>query len=164
MKWKFQTKAYSAYTLIEILITLTIIGIIFSFGYVSFREFSQRQALTGLARNIKGDLRLAQEMALAGKKPEETECDSPNLLNGYYFRRNSDTNYTIEASCSGGNREVKNVDIPAEITISSPTPNPILFKVLGEGTNITGSTTITLTQAGTGNTGIITITQGGEIK
>jgi prepilin-type N-terminal cleavage/methylation domain-containing protein len=152
------------YTLIEILITLTIIGLIFGFGYVSFREFSQRQALTGIARSIKGDLRLAQELALAGKKPTGANCNTPNILNGYYFRRNSNTNYTIEANCSGGIMQVKSVNMPADITLTSLSLNPLLFKILGEGTNITGSATVTLTQVSTGKTRIITVTQGGEIK
>ncbi len=152
------------YTLIEILITLTIIGLIFSFGYVSFRDFSQRQALTGVARSIKGDLRLAQELALSGNKPTPS-CDSPNLLNGYYFRRNSNTNYTIEANCTGGApSQVKTVNMPVDIVLTSFSVNPILFKILGEGTNITGSATITLTQTSSGNTRVITISQGGEIK
>jgi prepilin-type N-terminal cleavage/methylation domain-containing protein len=152
------------YTLLEILITLTIIGLIFGFGYVGFREFSQRQALTGLARSIKGDLRLAQELALAGKKPDDIKCDSPQVLNGYYFRRNSNANYTIEASCSGGTSEIKSVNLPADINFTSLSINPILFKILGEGNNISDSATITLTQINTGNTGTITITSGGEIK
>ncbi len=155
------------YTLVEILITLTIVGLIFGFGYVSFREFSQRQALTGAARSIRGDLRLAQEFALSGKKPSTVNCDSPNILNGYYFRRNSAANYTIEANCSGGSSAqeiVKSVNIPAGIVLTSFSVNPLLFKVLGEGTNITGSATITITQTGTGNTRAVIVTQGGEIK
>lgn len=161
------SEAFKGYTLIEILITLTIIGLIFTFGYVNFREFSQRQALTGVARSIKGDLRLAQEWALAGNKPATANCtpNPPNLLNGYYFRRNSSTNYIIEANCSGGTpSQVKSVDMPTDIVLTSFSVNPILFKVLGEGTNITGSATITLTQTSTGNTRVITISQGGEIK
>jgi prepilin-type N-terminal cleavage/methylation domain-containing protein len=154
----------AGYTLIEILITLTIIGLIFGFGYISFREFSQRQALSGLARSIKGDLRLAQESALAGKKPSGINCNSPNLLNGYYFQRVSSTNYTLGASCSAGTIESKSVNLPADVTMSSFSPNPIIFKVLGQGTNISGSTIITLTQISSGNTRTITITDGGEIK
>jgi prepilin-type N-terminal cleavage/methylation domain-containing protein len=157
----------NGYTLIEILITLTIIGLIFGFGYVSFREFSRRQALTSAARSIKGDLRLAQELALSGNKPTmEINCNSPYVLNGYYFRRNSATNYTIEPSCSGGavTTPTKSVNMPVDIVITSLSVNPILFKILGEGNNITDSATITLTQTSTGKTGTITITSGGEIK
>ena len=152
------------YTLIEILVALTIIGLIFSFGYVSFREFSRRQALVGQVRSIQGDLRLAQGMALAGQKPDDANCNSPNLLGGYYFRRISNTSYSIEADCTAGTSVIKSVNLPADITISSPSPNPILFKILGQGTNVSGSATITITQVSTGRTSVVTVTDGGEIK
>ncbi|KKU04148.1 MAG: type II secretory pathway protein LspH [Candidatus Woesebacteria bacterium GW2011_GWC2_47_16] len=155
---------YAAYTLIEILVALTIIGLIFGIGYVNFRDFARRQALSGTARSVMGDLRLAQEQALAGNKPASVFCDPPNRLNGYNMRVNSASTYQIEAACSGGNVVSKSVTMPANISISTPSPNPILFKILGEGTNLSADATITLTQAGTSNTRGITVTQGGEIK
>jgi len=153
------------YTLIEILVGLTIVALIFAIGYVNFRDFSRRQALVGYARTIKGDLRVAQESALAGKKPADIFCDPPSVLNSYYFNVVSASNYQITASCSGGNVIVKDVTLPSDVAISIST-NPVLFKILGEGTNVPSATptTITLTQAGTGNTRVITITSGGEIK
>ena len=53
------------YTLIEILVGLTIIGIIFGVGFASFREFSRRQSLAGGVKTLVGDLRLAQEQAIS---------------------------------------------------------------------------------------------------
>ena len=157
-------KSNAAYTLIEILVALTIVGLIFGIGYVNFRDFSRRQALAGTARSIMGDLRLAQEQALAGKKPVSAFCDSPNQLNGYNFRVINASSYRLAANCSGGNVETKLVTLPADITISSPSPNPITFKILGQGTNLSADATITLTQTGTSNTRSITVTTGGEIK
>lgn len=154
------------YTLIEILVGITIIGLLFSFGYVSFREFAGRQALVGTVKQVEGDLRLAQGKALSGEKPEDTDCDSPKVLHGYLFRIISGgTTYRLTASCSGGNKVVKSVDLPAGFTISS-TIDPILFKVLGQGTDIPSgqSATITITQVGTGKVSIVMVTSGGEIK
>ena len=59
----------SGFTLIEILVSMTIIGFLFSFGYASFRDFSRRQALAGVVKQVQGDLRLAQQKALSGEKP-----------------------------------------------------------------------------------------------
>ena len=159
------SKPNSAYTFIEILVALTIIGLIFGIGYVSFRDFSRRQALSGAARSIKGDLRLAQEQAISGQKPADIFCDSPNTLNGYYFNRISATNYRLVATCSGGNVITKDVNIASDISISV-NQNPVVFKVLAQGTNVPQATpaVITLTQAGTSNTATITITSTGEIK
>lgn len=157
-------KITPAYTLIEILVGITIIGLIFGFGYVNFRDFSRRQELAGVSKQIKGDLRLAQEQALSGKKPES--CT--DLLNGYEFLVVDDGNYSVLADCNKDNpaTTVKTVSLPTDLSISNPLPNPIYFKALGQGTNIVeaGSITLTLSQFGTNNQSIITVTAGGEIK
>lgn len=167
---QLQSHKSLGYTLIELLVGLTIISLLFGFGFVSFREFSRRQALAGVAKTIRGDLRLAQQMALSGEKPLHSPCTSAKLLNGYRFTVVDSQQYAIRAYCSiGGSEvevEVKTVNLVSGVSISTPfpDPNPILFKVLGQGTNIPGQTTIILTQSLTGNIVTITITQGGEIK
>ncbi|KKR39915.1 MAG: Pilin assembly protein [Candidatus Woesebacteria bacterium GW2011_GWB1_40_101] len=65
------------YTLIELLVAITILGIIFGAGYISFRDFSRRQALTAAVRTVSGDVRLTQEMALSGKKPVKVGVPLP---------------------------------------------------------------------------------------
>lgn len=151
-----------AYTLIEILVGITIIGLIFGFGYVSFREFSRRQALAGAVKEIKGDLRLTQALALSGSKPNG--CSE--YLKGYNFRVVDASSYKIEASCGTTTYEDKTVNLSGNVSISTPTPNPILFKVLGQGTNISqgGTAVLTLTQSGTGTTATVIISDGGEIN
>lgn len=166
----------SAYTLIEILIALTILGLIFGIGYVNFRDFSRRQALAGVARKIKGDLRVAQENATSGKKPTDLQnkCVDPTdhthpVLNGYNFNVTGIHEYVIQAVCSIGTTtgtvDVKSVSVLSDNITISTSQNPILFKVLGQGTNI-GLTpvSITLTQTGTGSQAVITVSSGGEIK
>ncbi len=157
-------KAHAAYTLIEILVALTIVGLIFGIGYVSFRDFARRQALASAARSIVGDLRLAQEQALSGKKPSDIFCNDPNRLNGYNFRVSSNRSYALEANCTGGVVETKSVTIASDVFLSTPSPNPITFKILGQGTNVPATATLTLTQAGTAAAKTITVTSGGEIK
>ncbi|KKW14527.1 MAG: hypothetical protein UY55_C0007G0003 [Candidatus Jorgensenbacteria bacterium GW2011_GWB1_50_10] len=158
-------KLTSGYTFIEILVALTIVSLIFGIGYVSFRDFSRRQALQGVVRSIRGDLRLAQEEAISGQKPLDIFCNSPNTLSGYYFDLITPNNYRLVAQCSGGNVTSKDVTVAADISIAV-SQDPIVFKVLGQGTNVPQATpaVITLTQAGTANTAIITITSTGEIK
>lgn len=160
------------YTLIELLVGLTIIGILFAFGYVNFRDFSRRQAVAGIAKQIEGDLRLAQQQALSGLVPDDAKCRAPNnLLNGINFRvvtSGFGGTYAVEADCSGGivsDPAIKSVTLPDAISISS-TLNPIRFNVLGNGNNIQGgqNAVITILQQGTGNQKLITVTSGGEIK
>jgi prepilin-type N-terminal cleavage/methylation domain-containing protein len=165
------------YTLIEILVGLAIIGLLFSFGFVSFRDYSRRQALAGAVKEVQGDLRLAQEDASAGLKPDDINCNydpitlAGRFLNGYDFTvlsQSDPAEYEIRASCSGGNAAspTKDVTLASGITISVPSPTPILFKVLGQGTNIPGGTSavITLSLIGLTDTATVTIGSGGEIQ
>jgi prepilin-type N-terminal cleavage/methylation domain len=52
---KLPKKSVRAYTLIEVLVVLSIIGVLFGIGYVSYRDFSRRQELAGVAKNIQGE-------------------------------------------------------------------------------------------------------------
>jgi prepilin-type N-terminal cleavage/methylation domain-containing protein len=165
MKWK------SGYTLIEILVGLTIVGLLFGVGYANFRAFSQRRVVIDAAKNLQGDLRLTQGMAIAGQKPDDPACNSPtNTLNGYYFNILSETSYEIRASCSGGIPGAANKTITlnngALFASPFPSPNPILFKVIGQGTNIPEgqNVVIKMVQAGTTNESSVTISSGGQIQ
>ena len=164
-------KCEKGYTLIEILISLTIVGLLFGVGYANFRAFSQRRVLIDAAKNLQGDLRLTQGMALAGQKPSDPACNSPtNTLNGYNFTILSETSYEVRANCSGGNVASPNKTITlnsgAAFEPPFPSPNPILFKVLGNGTNISDGQTvlIKMVQTGTSNQSIIMISSGGQIQ
>jgi prepilin-type N-terminal cleavage/methylation domain-containing protein len=167
MKWK-NIIVNNGYTLIEILVAITIIGIIFGVGYVSFRDFSRRQAIISVARNMEGDVKVAQEKALSGQKT----C-SVGVLDGYDFYISGNT-YAIREVCSGVPvlPAVKTVDLSALgvasiVTTSadgSTPPNPVMYKTLGQGTNITSTLTITLTQVATNNTAQATLGVAGVIR
>lgn len=159
-------KVQQGYTLIELLIGISIIGIIFSVGFANFRDFARRQAIAGASREIAGELRLAQERALSGQKPSHVNCNDPNRLSGFSFLVEDSTSYSIQAVCSAGTVDIKNVTLSPGIEISTPSPNPIVFKVLGEGTNIPDSSPASLDVIHTqsGDKASILITSSGEIK
>lgn len=158
------------YTLIEILIAVSIIGLLFGVGYANYRDFSRRQSALSILKNIQGDLRLAQQLALSGQKPDDTNCDSPNTLSGYSFGVLSATSYEIRPVCSGGavSSAYKTVTLGPGATFSSPfpSPNPIVFKVIGNGTNTTvgSNAQIILTETGSTNTSTITVNSAGQIQ
>lgn len=169
-KFKMKGKRFRvrAFTLIEILVSMTIVGFLFSFGYASFRDFSRRQALAGVVKQVQGDLRLAQQKALSGEKPAGCTAPPPvKTLNAYNFYRSTEDTYKIQADCTVvGVVDVKTVTLPAGAKILTPSPNPIKFNVLSRGTNIVSgeSATITLTQAGVPDQQDVIVTAGGEIK
>lgn len=154
-----------AYTLIEILVSLTIVGLLFSVGYAGFRDFSRRQQVISSSRIISSELRLIQSKALSGEKPDSINCNDPNTLDSYSFEAIDDNSFRISANCSAGDVLIKNEDLPQGITFSS-TQGTISFKVIGQGNNIPEATsvTITVTQTATGYSQDLTVTPGGEIK
>lgn len=167
LKKRVLSKSGAGYTLIEVLVGLTIIGFLFGLGYVNFRDFSRRQGVSGAAKKIQGDLALAQQLALSGQKPNDVKCTASGaLLNSYDFRIIPPSEYVIEAKCTGGIVNSRDVVLPDDISIASGSLNTISFKVLGQGTNIPagGSVVFTLTQTRTNNKFDITIGSGGNIQ
>ena len=154
-------KNFKGYTLIELLVGLSIIAIIFSVGLAGYREFSRRQALTGVSKQLKADLRLAQQLALTGQKPEDVSC---NTLDGYIFSRVSASSYRLLADCAGIATPYvyKEVDLGTDITLTSTNTN-FTFKVLGQGTDLTAINTITLTHT-SGNQNSMVIGIGGDVR
>jgi Tfp pilus assembly protein FimT len=160
-------RSTSAYTLIELLVAVTIGVIVFTVGIAGYREFSRRQNLTGVAKNLTSDLRTIQQLALTGQKPADVTCDR---LIGYTFNRIDSSSYSLLANCDNtrvtgslSNIEIKTVNFSEEINLSA-TRNTILFKVLGNGTDLTVDNVITLSNNVSGDTVSITIGTGGDIK
>lgn len=152
------------YTLIELLIVVTIGVIIFSVGIASYREFSRRQDLLGVSKKMVADLRLAQQLALTGQKPEGSSCSK---LIGYTFERTSASGYALYANCDNGgvvsNVETKTLEFDTNVTFTATT-NSIQFKVLGQGTNLLVDNVFTLSNSVSGNTAVITVGVGGNIR
>lgn len=150
---------FLGYTLIEILVVVSIMSILFTVGYANYRDFARKQALTASARQLKSNVSLAREKATTGEKPE-SGCA---VLLGYNIKF-SGTNYTLEAVCSDATITVKTINLPSNVTSSTPGTNPIFFKILSKGTNLSTDATITLTQSESGKTESIVVTPEGEVK
>lgn len=151
------------FTLIEMLVVVAIIAFLVSLGISAYNQFNRRQIVTQAALDLKNNLRMAQNKAFSGEKT----C-TPGALDGYevYFSASS---YYYRAKCGGDYSPGMTFSLPSTVSITGlpdlPSPNPILFKVLGQGTNVNGSTTITLTGFNDStNTQTITVTASGEIK
>lgn len=158
------------YTLVEILIGMTILSFLFISGYTAYREFVRRQILTTAAEELKVNLNSARQKALGAERPGSEECYN-NFL-GYSFTFNN-TSYTMKPDCDVGDPGalsplVKTVSLPASVSVSvsgTASQNKILFKALGGGTDVTGTpAVITLTHTQSGNFKTITVTRAGVIK
>lgn len=149
---------HKGYTLVELLVGISIVAVVFAVGFVSYREFSRRQSLTGVTKQLVGDLRLAQQLALTGQKPTTGSCTT---LVGYVISRTSSTSYDLIADCSNADYVIKTIDMPIDTTISA---GNVTFKVLGQGTDRTSPLTFTITNTSTGISQDITVGIGGDIK
>jgi Tfp pilus assembly protein FimT len=151
------------FTIIELTIVVITLSILFVVGFAGFRSFSQGQQVDGALGQIKGDLRFAQEAALAGKKP--VGC---GFLNGYLVRYMSATSYQLYANCDNN----VNVVLPEKPLSDFSTFYPrvvinssfsdIFFRVLGRG--VISAVTVTLRNTSTSQTKSISVTSGGQIN
>jgi len=157
------------FTLIEVLIVMTIIGIIFGLGMAQYSKFNRSQIVVQAAQELKNNLRFAQNKAIAGEKDcSSAECGGADgicgtndvgekTLEGWRVNYSSGQNYQIYGSCDGETFRDRSIDLPSGV---SPTPFSILFKPLGRG--VVGATTITL--SGFGETRRVSVSATGEIK
>lgn len=174
-------KSAHAFTLIELLVTISIMGILFGLGLAKYNEFNRRQILVQTANELKSNLRGAQSKALGAEKDcSSSKCggndgicgtNDPNerTLEGWYVSFSSNS-YQLYGRCCGSGVGCqtfgsKTIDLaPRGISVSAfPSPNPILFKVLSQGTDITGTTSIRLRFSGMADEQIIRVTNAGEI-
>ncbi len=156
----------SGYTLIELLVGLTIIAIVFSIGFAGYRDFSRRQAVAGVTKSIQSDLRNAQQLALTGQKPTVDYLNNPvtcTRLSGYSFSRISAINYQIRAHCDNVALPiaVKDIVLSSDLSLSA---GSVKFKVLGQGTDLSAALIFTVTHTSGATPGTITVGVGGDIK
>lgn len=154
-----------AFTLIEILVAISIVALVLGFGFAGFRQYSQRQVLFAVARGVKSDLRSLQQKALSGEKsPAVIAPCAGKFLDGYRFDIVSTTLYRMSAMCSGVEVVIEDKSLDSGFTISASI-DPILFKVLGQGTSIpSGNSVVRITQTATLKYIEISVSAEGSIK
>lgn len=154
-------KLLPGFTLVEILVAIGIIGTLSGVGIASYTNFSRRELLNQNSKKLVQDLRLAQSLAMNNQKP--SGCSQ---LLSYIFQLNSRT-YLIYAECVGGcpsgcseASPVKSDNVSGNLTLTGFTL--VKFKILNQGIETTGGSTLNVT--GFGKTNTITINPGGTIS
>lgn len=155
-------KGSAGFTLFELIVSITILALLFVGGYTGYSEFARRQLLTNTYNEIKTNVNLAKQLSLAGKKPNN--CTGTFL--GYTVSF-SQISYTIAPKCAiSSGSEAKTVTVPQGLTLTLTTPpsGEILFKALGQGTDLAQDATLQLNHTVTGNTRSLTITKRGVVQ
>lgn len=173
---KYPQESKKGYTLIELIVVVVIMILVFSLSTANFRDFQSRRLMDNAANQVKSDLRLVQQRAKSGTKPQPPTYTCGTLL-GHEFKSpdpdSTGNSYYLTPVCAGpvdckdaslsGTCTIRLLD--SNITIST---NDIRFNVLGRGafledSALVDSTTITLTHTN-GATRQITIDKGGNIE
>lgn len=152
-------KLSEGFSLIELLISMTIVALLV-YGVVSnYDRYNNRQTLKQVAKNLVNDLRFAQNNAISGLKPT-SGCTQ---LVGYQVSFPSLASYAIQANCApeGMAGSAVTVRLPGGITFSPP-PQTFLFGVLTRG--IGSNMTITLTNAALSLSYALSLTTSGNIN
>ncbi|MBI4067478.1 type II secretion system protein [Candidatus Gottesmanbacteria bacterium] len=123
----------NGFTLIEILVTVTILSLLIGGSIAGYSSFNQKQKLKSSGLTLKNTLRMAQSRSYTGEG-----CPAPTPFAGW----NVDlANRSIYALC-GYNTPTPQPTIKfylqPNITIVAPPP-PILFRSFPQGTNYTGT-------------------------
>jgi prepilin-type N-terminal cleavage/methylation domain-containing protein len=156
-------KKKAGFTLVELLISISIVGLISAIGLASYIDYNRNQIVVQEAKKVVQDLRLAQSLALNNQKPEG--CGQATL-DGYAFRLLDDDpegyNYEILALCGEDEVSYKRGAIAENLAISGP--SEVKFKVLRQGIEFTGGSTITVSSSSFSQSRTITIDPGGDIN
>lgn len=154
----------NGFSLIELLVSISIISVLFGVGIAAYNEFNRKQIMTQNAKQVESDLRLAQNKALTGQKDCVTvcggdingRCTNTSLpLVGWFINF---TTKEIYGKCSTSVFGTSTITYPDSITVTS-SPSPIMFSTL----NI-GSPSATICLSGYGKIYKLSLTASGEIK
>ncbi len=110
-------KINSGFTLIEILISITIIAILTAVSIPNLRRFNQGEALDTATSDLTRVLRLSQSSAMTGIK-----CSSSQSKNWSVSLNPTTKTYQLTAACEGTPTEETNLTdtLPQDITVSTP--------------------------------------------
>lgn len=132
------------FTMIELLISVVIGGILLNALLASYRGIGKKQTVKQAGISFQTDLKSYQQKALTGTKP--VECDASETLIGYKIEYIDSRSYRVKALCSVSEIELGVVNLPETVSFSSAfNPGVIVFPVLNPA--VIGSQTIELTNS-----------------
>lgn len=147
MKKKTFTPKQSGFTLIEVMIVISLIAVLSVTGILAFSSFSRTQVLNAASGDVVVLLNLAKSRAYSQVKPSIAICAN-NPLDGYEIRVCSSScpgapagsDLGLYVRCGGQSAGISYTNFP-ELTVTS-TANPYFYPVLKGGVSSPGDITI----------------------
>lgn len=118
----------AGFTLIELMVAMTIMVLLSSVGISSFVTYSRSQSLQNATQDIVTMLQLAKASSNSQVKP--TTCtDASETLDGYEIIITSSNTYTMGPVCNEELKQVerKDITLPKNIEFISPSQLNIIF-------------------------------------
>jgi prepilin-type N-terminal cleavage/methylation domain-containing protein len=130
-----------AFTLIEMMVAVAVMGILTAVGVVSYRQFNEKQKVVVAGKEVIALLRDSQKKAKSGDRP--VECDSPyRVLDGYKMIVYVSTSQVdIVAMCRGLDVVTNTVLLTNDTVFSAG--GEYIFNVLSGGVEGAGVISVT---------------------
>ena len=126
----------SGFTLIELIVVLSVAAVISLIGIASFVSYSQQQSINTAAADIANMFSLAKSRAASQVKP--SSCSG--ALNGYRISIPdiASKTYQLDAVCSSGDSLILTNTLPSNISFGSANSTIFTFYVLTGGFTMNG--------------------------
>ena len=122
-------KNFNGFTMIELLITMAIIGTLSAALFFNYGPIQDNFTLQKSAQKLAQDLRRIQEMAMAAEKEKCNGSETSNF--GVYFNTESNNKYIIFADCDNsktrneGDIDVEKISLEKKVEISVLSLSPL---------------------------------------
>lgn len=147
-----------AFTLIELIVVFSVIGILTGLSIVSYSSYSNSRSFTTAVADVASMLNTAKSKALSQVKP--TQCTGKTLI-GYEVVLNAATSvYQLQVLCDTTASVIVGQTLPSNVTFANSSATTTLFNV----TTATVANQKTITINGYGKTKKITVTSIGGIS
>lgn len=134
----------NGFTLIEMVVSLALMGLLLGGSIVGYRKFNERQLVIQSGKELVSVMRLAQKRAGVGDKPDVAGCDGGEKLDGYRIAGTQDTNtYTLSPLCDGSEVAAARTTYTLPTGIVFKQNMDVRFLVLSRGVELTSGATQT---------------------